>query len=125
MAHQDYLALLKLADVMLDPFYFGGGTTSFEALALGLPVVTWPGERLHGRITAAYYKQMGLDELIASSPENYLERALALGQDAICNQKLRAQLLLRAHTLFERQMAVAELAVCLIGLAQKSLKTRI
>ncbi|MEZ0368774.1 MAG: tetratricopeptide repeat protein, partial [Candidatus Sericytochromatia bacterium] len=56
LSHQDYLGLLTLADVMLDPFYFGGGTTSYEALGLGVPIVTWPGERLHGRITYAYYR---------------------------------------------------------------------
>src|SRR5690606_36846664 len=69
LASERYLSLLKLADLILDPFYFGGGTTSAEALGLGVPVVTWPGERLHGRITFAFLKKMGVFDTVADSPE--------------------------------------------------------
>jgi glycosyltransferase involved in cell wall biosynthesis len=42
MPHGDFLELLQGASVMLDPFPFGGGVTSLEALAVGTPVVTFP-----------------------------------------------------------------------------------
>ena len=44
MPRSDFLELLACSDVMLDPFPFGGGHTSYEVLALGLPVVTLPGQ---------------------------------------------------------------------------------
>jgi protein O-GlcNAc transferase len=44
----DFLHLLAQADVMLDPFPFGGGNTSYEAFAVGTPVVTKPGQFLRG-----------------------------------------------------------------------------
>lgn len=121
MEYPDFLGLLQLADVMLDPFYFGGGTTSFEALGLGVPIVTWPGERLHGRITAAYYRKMGLHECIAQDPADYVRRVLRLGTDARWNQELRQALHQKSPAIFDNQAAVQELADCLLTLAQGNL----
>lgn len=118
MSHADFLGLLQLADVMLDPFYFGGGTTSFEALSLGVPIVTWPGERLHGRITYAYYRMLNFFETVAYTPEDYVERALQVATQPEWNQHLRQELRQRAGLLFDEREAVAELAQTLIGLVR-------
>src|SRR5207249_1751460 len=42
MSYHDFLALTSCCDVMLDPLHFGGGNTSFEAFAFGVPVITLP-----------------------------------------------------------------------------------
>lgn len=118
MDYRDFLGLMLLSDVMLDPFYFGGGTTSFEALGLGVPIVTWPGERLHGRVTAAYYRKMGITECIANSPEEYVQMALKLGTDPVWNQRIRASICERATLLFENRAAIHEMADCLYDLIQ-------
>lgn len=105
----DYLGLLKLGDVMLDPLYFGGGTTSYEALGLGLPIVTLPGERLHGRITQACYLKMGLDECIVSSPQEYINKAVQIATDHPLNRRLREKIAARADVIFEDKKAISEL----------------
>jgi protein O-GlcNAc transferase len=74
----DFQALLSSVDVILDSAPFGAGNTAYEALGQGLPLVTWPGEFLRGRFTQGFYRQMGLADLIPSSPKAYVERALAL-----------------------------------------------
>jgi protein O-GlcNAc transferase len=56
----DFFRLLLAADVILDPFHFGGGNSTYEALALGVPIVTMPGAFMRGRVTNACYKKMGL-----------------------------------------------------------------
>jgi predicted O-linked N-acetylglucosamine transferase (SPINDLY family) len=38
----EYFNLIALSDVMLDPFHFGGGNTTYEALPIGTPIVTLP-----------------------------------------------------------------------------------
>ncbi|MBF8278528.1 MAG: repeat-containing protein [Candidatus Brocadiaceae bacterium] len=53
-----YLSLLNLVDVHLDPIYFGGGRTTFDILANGKVIVTWPGPYQRGRVTFACYKKM-------------------------------------------------------------------
>ncbi|MCA9188256.1 MAG: TIGR03032 family protein, partial [Planctomycetales bacterium] len=60
MENPRFLHLLAAADVMLDPLHFGGGNTSYEAFALGTPIVTLPGPYLRSRITFALYQRMGL-----------------------------------------------------------------
>ncbi|MFD2232277.1 tetratricopeptide repeat protein [Phaeospirillum tilakii] len=72
-----FLARYHDADIALDPFPFSGSTTSFQALAMGVPVITWPWPRMISRWSAAMLAPLGLDELIAGSAEDYLARALA------------------------------------------------
>ena len=68
-------------DLALDPFPFSGATTSFEALAMGVPVLTFAGHAAIGRTTAAILEPLGLDELVAVSEEDYVARALRLASD--------------------------------------------
>ena len=119
LSHQEYLGLLTLGDVMLDPIYFGGGTTSFEAIGLGVPIVTWPGERLHGRITHGYYAAIDVLDCVASSPQAYVRLAIELAHDQELNASIRARLLAARNLLFERAPAVRELADCLVELAEE------
>ena len=76
-----FLQLLAIADVVLDPIKFGGGNTSYEALAMATPVVTLPGELLRTRITQALYAKAGYGELVVESVEEYVEKAVRLATD--------------------------------------------
>lgn len=109
MEPEDLWGLMRNADVILDPFYFGGGTTSFEALSFDIPIVTWPGERLHGRITYAYYQKMGVLDTVAMSKEDYVHKALQLGTQKEHNQKIRQRIAENKSLLFEQTDAVKEL----------------
>src|SRR5690606_1580090 len=55
-----FLALVQHLDLHLDPFPFGSGKLAFEALGLGTPMLTLPGQQFRGRIVATAYQQMGL-----------------------------------------------------------------
>jgi predicted O-linked N-acetylglucosamine transferase (SPINDLY family) len=79
--HDDFLDLLAASDVLLDPFHFGGGTTSYEAMALGIPVVTWPSAFMRGRATYACYRKMGITDCVAKDRGHYAELAVELGTD--------------------------------------------
>jgi predicted O-linked N-acetylglucosamine transferase (SPINDLY family) len=76
-----YINILKLSDVMLDPYPFGGCNTSFEAFDLNIPVVTMPTKYLNGRFTFGMYKKMGFIDMVADSPENYVKIAIRAGID--------------------------------------------
>jgi len=75
-----FLARYNQADFALDPFPFSGSTTSFQALAMGVPVITWPWPRMVSRWTAAMLRRLGLEELIAGSAEDYVAIALAAAE---------------------------------------------
>lgn len=74
-------------DVSLDCFPVTGGTTTCEALWMGVPVVSLVGEAFHQRVSYSILMQAGLAELCVSAPEDYVERAVALAND---RQKLKA-----------------------------------
>ena len=104
-----FFQLLTMADAILDPPFFGGGNTSYEAFAVGLPIVTWPGEFMRGRVTEGCYRQMGFTELIADSLDSYVEIALRLANDSEWRERVKNEIATRSHALYEDTRAVAEL----------------
>jgi len=76
-----YLNLNSVSDVYLDTFEWSGCTTTFEAIACRLPMVTLPGRFLRGRHTFAILKQMEVTETIARDRAHYVEIAARLGRD--------------------------------------------
>jgi predicted O-linked N-acetylglucosamine transferase (SPINDLY family) len=74
-------------DIALDPFPFCGGVTSFEALWLGVPVITLAGPTVASRQSASMLANLGLPELIAADARQYLAKAREL---ALNPQRLAA-----------------------------------
>lgn len=79
--HADMLKEYGDIDIALDPFPFSGGMTSCEALWMGVPVLTLPGDKPAGRQTAAFLQAIGLSELISASPDQLIARAVELAAD--------------------------------------------
>src|SRR5262249_60044681 len=104
----DFLSLLAVADVMLDPIHFGGGNTSYEGFALGLPIVTLPSQLLRGRLTHALYRQMGVPDLVAADAADYVRRAVRLGTEPDYRDQLRRRIAEASGVLFEDVAIVRE-----------------
>lgn len=77
----DLLAAYNRIDIGLDPFPYGGGLTTAEALWMGVPVVTLQGPRWVSRATASILTTVGVPELIAFDVETYIRTAKALADD--------------------------------------------
>ena len=107
-SHQGFLAMVNMADVMLDPIHFGGGSTTLQALSFGTPVVTLPSEFLRGRISNACYKQIGVDELIARDSEHYCQIALEVGKNDQYRADLRAVLKEKSGVLYDNANVITE-----------------
>lgn len=109
LSYEEYLQLLMLGDVMLDPIHFGGGNTSLEAFGVGLPIVTWPGDYLKSRLTSGFYQQMNLLGCVAQDAQNYAEIAHRLALDIPWRNQIRQQIRDRKSVLYENQNAIEEL----------------
>ena len=79
-AQADYLALFSVADIFLDTWPYNAHTTASDALWMGCPVVTLPGETFAGRVGASLLDAVGLPELAAASTEDYVALAIALAE---------------------------------------------
>jgi predicted O-linked N-acetylglucosamine transferase (SPINDLY family) len=77
----EYLALHHRADLLLDTFPFNGLTTTLVAAWMGVPIVTLAGSSTPGRAGAALLTAIGLSHLIATSPADYVAKAVAAAGD--------------------------------------------
>lgn len=76
-----HLERVGAIDIALDPFPFAGSTATFEALWMGVPVVTLLGTRFLGRVGASLLIPLGLGELVAESKEKYRSIAASIARD--------------------------------------------
>jgi predicted O-linked N-acetylglucosamine transferase (SPINDLY family) len=76
--HIEMLAQYQDIDIALDPFPFSGGVTSCEALYMGVPVITWPQNRVVSRQTYAFVSSIGHPEFAAQDEAAYIQKALEL-----------------------------------------------
>jgi uncharacterized protein (TIGR03032 family) len=109
LSPEDYFHLIAAASVCLDTLYFGGANTAYDAVAAGVPMVTLPTELPRGRYAAALLRLVGAEECIASTREEYVERAVALGTDRALRAAVGEQIRTHASLVFESTGAVAQL----------------
>jgi len=80
-SYMQHLNYYNQVDIGLDPFPCNGGTTSFDAMWMGVPVVTLAGDRFIARMGVSMLTSLGMTELIAAKPEDYVEIVARLASD--------------------------------------------
>jgi predicted O-linked N-acetylglucosamine transferase (SPINDLY family) len=91
-SHGRHLGRYREVDIALDPFPYHGTATTCEALWMGVPVVTLAGRTHLSRVGVSVLRRIALDELIAATPEEYVQKAVALARDPGRLRELRAGL---------------------------------
>jgi predicted O-linked N-acetylglucosamine transferase (SPINDLY family) len=76
-----YFAQYHQVDIALDTFPFAGATTTCDALWMGVPVVSLAGDTAVGRSGLSILSNVGLPDLVARSPDQYISIATALALD--------------------------------------------
>ena len=93
---EDHLNLYKKIDVALDTFPYNGVTTSFEAIWMGVPVLTMAGYNFNSRCGESINKNLNMEQLIAKDDEEYVAKAVSLTGDMEKFLNLRKSLFLNA-----------------------------
>ena len=101
MSLRDYLRAFGDLDIALDTSPYSGGTTTCDALWMGVPVLTLPGVRPASRSAASILTTMGLTDWIATSPEDYARRAVRLASEP--------ETIVRLHRSLRDRMAASPL----------------
>lgn len=87
---QSYLAQYSRIDIALDPFPYGGGTTTCDAIWMGVPVVSLIGQTAVGRGGFSILMNLRLPELVAKHVQEYITIAASLAADqaVLCDFRL-------------------------------------
>lgn len=86
----EYFRQYHRIDVALDTFPYAGGTTTCDALWMGVPVVTRPGDAPISRGGASILSNVGLPDLIVGDFDQYVVAARDLAADVETLKSLRA-----------------------------------
>lgn len=91
-----YLEAYNNVDIMLDTFPYNAATTTVDALWMGVPLITRKGNKLLGHIGESMLGAVGLEQFIANSKEEYIEKAVSVAQNtqmlSTIREGLRARL---------------------------------
>lgn len=87
-----YLEYYRDIDLCLDSLPYAGHTTSLDALWMGVPVLSQRGATVVGRAGVCFAKNLDLPELVVSTEDELVERALVLSRDLEGLARLRGSL---------------------------------
>jgi hypothetical protein len=79
--YNEYMEAMELAELALESHPFGGYNTIVDQLHLGIPIVTREGTRFYNRAASGLLRKIGLDELVATTDDEYVEKAVRLLDD--------------------------------------------
>ena len=111
LPNADHLARYQLADLFLDSTPYGAHTTGSDSLWMGVPVLTLSGRSFASRVCGSLVRAAGLPELVCTSVQQYIERAVELGQDRSLLTPYREKLKAKRDTctLFNMPLLVSSL----------------
>jgi len=106
-----YLARQRLGDLMVDAVHHSAMTTACDALGAGLPLLSLHGSSMASRAAESLLRAAGLPELVATSPNEFLQQAVQLATDPQKLQRVRAKLEQNRHSapLFDTVARIREL----------------
>ena len=75
---KDHLGNYNHIDIALDTFPYNGVTTSFEAIWMGVPVLTMAGYNFNSRCGESINKNLNMEQLIAKDEDDYIQKVVSL-----------------------------------------------
>lgn len=80
-SHFEFMDTYNRIDVALDPYPYSGGLTTCEALWMGVPVITLPGDTFASRHAATHLVHAGLPDWLAEDEDGYVQMAVDRARD--------------------------------------------
>ncbi|MDE2420029.1 MAG: tetratricopeptide repeat protein [Gammaproteobacteria bacterium] len=130
MDRRDYLASYADVDILLDTFPYPGGTTTAEALWMGVPTLTLSMVGMLGRQGEALLINAGLSDWVAHREDEYVQKAIAWGNLDVSQYSVLSQLRegMRAKVkqtpVFDEKQFAQDFVAAMLAMWQKSVKAR-
>jgi len=109
MSMSRFAASSAQCDVMLDSIGWSGGNTTLEALAQDLPVVTFQGDLMRGRVSAGILRMMGMPDTIAETIDGYVSLAVRIAKDPAWRTELRSRVTRDRQRLYRDRTCIVAL----------------
>ena len=114
----DHLARQRLADLFLDTQPYNAGTTASDALGIGLPVLTCPGNSFVSRMGGSLLHAVGLPELVVATLSDYEALAIKLASEPAQLSAIKTKLInnRQSAALFDSQQFCTNFEAALSGM---------
>jgi predicted O-linked N-acetylglucosamine transferase (SPINDLY family) len=106
-SYADFICVNAVADVVIDPFHFGIGSTAIATFAVGTPIVTWPGEFMRGRVGLFYCRLLDLHECVVADRPNYADVAVQIASNTELRRTLSARILANKDRMYGNKDSIA------------------
>lgn len=112
--YKDFVAAVIHADVLLDPFHFGIGSTIVVVGVTGTPVLTKPGKFMRSRMGAYYNDLLEIGECTLADTETYARKAVEIATSPAVRASLTQRILRNGHRIYDDSRAVGDLSEFLL-----------
>ena len=119
MLKENFYNYIKISDVLLDTYPFGGCNTSIEGITFNKPVITLPSNFINGRFTYGFYKKMRINDCIVYNFDDYVSLALKLTSDKDFYNKISNKISTNKNALFEEKKSIDDWSNLLVKLNDK------
>ena len=92
----EHLKIYNQIDLALDPFPYNGVTTSFEAISMGVPVLTLKGKNFISRCGESININLGLNDFISNNKSDYVRKAINFSRNPKDLRELRKNLRIKS-----------------------------
>lgn len=106
---QGYSALMKNADILLDTIGFSGANTALQAIGCGLPIITREGIFQRTRHASAILRTLGVEELIASTEEEYIDLIVKVSLNEDFRKHIRSKIKENVKLLYKNKNSICAL----------------
>ncbi len=104
-----FYGLMEKSTLLLDTLGFSGFNTALQGLECGLPVLAFEGKFMRGRLASGIMRTAGMPELVATSHQEFIQKAIGLAADERKLKRLRSELPKRRRSLFRDETSVRAL----------------
>ncbi|MEY4193721.1 MAG: hypothetical protein RLZZ226_89, partial [Pseudomonadota bacterium] len=87
---REHMSQYDRVDIALDTVPLNSGTTAFDALWMGVPLITLAGDHMAGRMGAAIVAGIGKPDWITQDEDDYVTRVVTLARDVVGRTRMRA-----------------------------------
>lgn len=119
LSSAQFYGLMQIADVFIDTMGFSGFNTAIQAIECNLPVVTYEGKFMRGKLASGILKRMGLDELVCLSVNDFINKVTQVCNDGQYKNSIKTQIATRKGILFEDLEPVKALNQFLLEIARQ------